>query len=147
MTSELVLFDGAEGTINGHPILNAAEVTRWFEAEGCSVDKRGALRIARLLNQYDFEGFYWRLTPKQQKQQRRTPYWVRNKRIARALATLEADLPLLIDAPTRVFPDGQRKGFTSLVKLRELVNQVRPRFKRFESRKGAATETLACHRA
>src|SRR5271169_2461031 len=108
MAKRAAAVDDYDGPLlNGRPPLSPETVSSWFSAQGCNAAADSTEAIARLLIEYEFVGFYWKGGIAQQRRRRNDPSWVRNRRIADALVTLQHDLPSLIEDNLKVFPDEQ----------------------------------------
>jgi hypothetical protein len=128
-------YDGP--IMNGHPILRSAEVQAWFNIAGCFPSEEAVLPLVRTLNEYEFVGFFWKNTSVLRAQRWRDSSVVRNVRIAAALKTLQSELPTVIEATLRVFPDARTtERLRPIIELLDSVNSIAPRFQRFQKRRG-----------
>jgi hypothetical protein len=136
VAKELIPLDEDGPTLNGHPILGVEDVRSWFSDHDCNISEEAALSIARLLNTYESEGFFWKDIPELERQRRDNPSRLRNVRIADALRSLQADLPSLIEDHLRVNPDPNTERLRPHRALLDSVNDLAPRFKNLQTRKG-----------
>ncbi|MGB6758571.1 MAG: hypothetical protein WBE82_11735 [Xanthobacteraceae bacterium] len=84
-------------------------------------------KIIALLAEYELLKVFWNKTPKQRKQERDSPDWLRNRRIADALVTLRVELPSIIANNLKIFPDGKSERMTPFLDLSGIVNGLIPR--------------------
>jgi hypothetical protein len=119
-------YDGP--IVNGHPVLSIKEVQTWFKAVGCNVSEEAATPIAQFLNEYEFLGALWKNSPELREQRHNNPSRLRNERIARALKTLQTDVPHKLDEIYQVLPKQRHRRFQPLANLLDLVNKIAPYF-------------------
>jgi hypothetical protein len=121
MTRQKTLSEQNGPTVNGRPLLTSQEVRAWFKQHKGDVKESSANKIIALLTEYEFIKFFWNKTPKQQKQERNSPYWLRNRQIADALVTLQAELPSIIADNLKIFPDGKSERVIPFLDLSDIV--------------------------
>ena len=138
----------AEGvTINRRPALTLESVQQWFSAAFNVVPEACAIApIAQAINHCALLESQWRRTPELDEMRRSNPSMLRTRRIAEALATLQNDLPVLIEETREVIGDKQsEEGLVAVMALLDAVNLLAPGYEKFRQR-AAGREVDPWHR-
>ena len=145
VTGTLTLdFEGA--TINGRPALTLEGVQQWFSKPFDVVPEAGAVApIAQAVNHCALLESHWKRTPEFDEMRRSNPSVLRMRRIAKALATLQNDLPVLIEDTRKVIGNKQTEGLTAVMAFFGAVNPLAAGFEKFRQR-GAGREVDPWHR-
>lgn len=124
-------------TINGRPALSEKDVQGWFndafQVEPVAEEVRP---IAEAVNYCALFVAQWKRTPEFDEMRRSNPSMLRARRIGGALATLQNELPGLIDDTWKVLGDKQADELVSVVALLDSVNLLEPGFQKFQRRSG-----------
>ena len=124
-------------TINGRPALSEKDVQGWFndafQVEPVAEEVRP---IAEAVNYCALFVAQWKRTPEFDEMRRSNPSMLRARRIGGALATLQNELPGLIDDTWKVLGDKQADKLVSVVALLDSVNLLEPGFQKFQRRSG-----------
>jgi hypothetical protein len=121
-------YDGP--TMNGRLILDIETVQLWFKgACGVSLTKEAAKPVAQKLNDYALLAMTWKNTPEFNRMRENNKGRQRMQRISVALATLQKDIPALIDDTVKIAPE--HPAMASVVALRDAVNVLAPGFQKF----------------
>ena len=127
------LPSGAEGaTINGRPALTVESVQQWFCVAFKAVpDAHAVAPIAQAINHCTLFESQWKRTPKFDEVRRNNPSTLRVHRIAKALATLQNDLPELVKDTPKATGDKQSEGLAAVEALLNAANLLAPGFQTF----------------
>lgn len=94
--------------INGRPALTIQETQKWFEdAYGVVPCAAEVTPITQGLNHCLLFQAQWKDTPEFKELRRNNPSKLRMERLSEALATLQEDLPALIDDTLQIRPDAK----------------------------------------
>ena len=144
ITTSVADYDGP--MINGHPALSVKAVQLWFsDTFTVNPTAEHVAPITQALNHCSLFEAHWRNTPEYKKMRRGNPAALRLRRIHEALATLQKELPVLVDSTRKVFPEAHGEGLVATIALLNSVNLLAPAYEKFH-RPGVGREPEAWHR-
>ncbi len=121
-------YDGP--TINCKPILDIGTVQQWFkDVRVVGLTGEAAAPIAAFLNEAAFLSSQWKNTSEFNEMRKNDKGRQRMRRVSCALATLEKDIPALIDDTMRIAPE--HPALAPVVALRDAVEVLAPGFQKF----------------